>query len=275
MNLNRPRAASPTPTKPKTDKLFATFYKDFQNESSWIFNQVKQAFARDAEAEGRGLSGKILGSAPTVLAHAQRPEHGRDVFLQIQLSRRFRRHPPGRHPEDTERSSKNIINSTTRSSASTSPPSKRTNCARLFSTGMEPLPFWKRIVEWILGNAAVSAYHEQAPRRRRLFLRQRNRPRQELDALRLVDLAPTILYYLGLPVGKDMDGVVRGSLFETEFTDENPVLTISSYEDVTIEREIIRMLREGQRMILRIRRQRAFGRKLTSFFSRSRRLVLR
>ncbi|MBN1939299.1 MAG: alkaline phosphatase family protein, partial [Candidatus Aminicenantes bacterium] len=29
--------------------------------------------------------------------------------------------------------------------------------------GVEPLPFWKRLVEWVLGNPDVSAYHEQAP----------------------------------------------------------------------------------------------------------------
>ena len=33
-----------------------------------------------------------------------------------------------------------------------------------------------------------------------------------------------------------MDGVVRGSLFDREFADENPVFTISSYEDVAIKK---------------------------------------
>jgi hypothetical protein len=31
------------------------------------------------------------------------------------------------------------------------------------SFGVEPLPLWKRFVEWILGNPDVSAYHEDAP----------------------------------------------------------------------------------------------------------------
>jgi len=35
-------------------------------------------------------------------------------------------------------------------------------------------------------------------------------------------------------VGKDMDGIVRGSLFLPAFTEENPIFYITSYEDVNI-----------------------------------------
>jgi hypothetical protein len=33
-----------------------------------------------------------------------------------------------------------------------------------------------------------------------------------------------------------MDGIVKGSLFEKPFTDDNPVLTITSYEDANIKK---------------------------------------
>jgi arylsulfatase A-like enzyme len=50
--------------------------------------------------------------------------------------------------------------------------------------------------------------------------------------MKLVDIVPTLLNYLGLPVGKDMDGIVNSSIFLNEY--KNPVLYISSYEDYDI-----------------------------------------
>ena len=45
----------------------------------------------------------------------------------------------------------------------------------------------------------------------------------------VVDLAPTILYFLGLPVGRDMDGFARIDLFKTSFTSDKPVTYIPTY----------------------------------------------
>jgi hypothetical protein len=44
-----------------------------------------------------------------------------------------------------------------------------------------------------------------------------------------VDVAPTILYYLGLPVGRDMDGFARTDLFDAGFTTSRPVTFIPTY----------------------------------------------
>jgi arylsulfatase A-like enzyme len=46
----------------------------------------------------------------------------------------------------------------------------------------------------------------------------------------VVDVAPTVLYFLGLPLGRDMDGYARPDLFQTSFTDERPVTYIPTYE---------------------------------------------
>ena len=100
--------------------------------------------------------------------------------------------------------------------------------------GVEPLPLWKRVVEWVLGNRDLSAYHENAPDGVVFFYGQGIRRGNNIEGVRIIDLAPTILYYLGLPVGRDMDGVVQSGLFQPEFTAENPVLSISSYEEVRI-----------------------------------------
>jgi len=52
--------------------------------------------------------------------------------------------------------------------------------------------------------------------------------------MRIVDLAPTLLYYLGLPVGRDMDGIARTDVFGRDFIADNPVIYISSYDEFEI-----------------------------------------
>jgi Type I phosphodiesterase / nucleotide pyrophosphatase len=101
--------------------------------------------------------------------------------------------------------------------------------------GIAPLPVWKRFVERLLGDPQVSAYHEMAPEGVIFFYGQAVRRGQRTGAVRIVDIAPTLLYYLGLPVGRDMDGVAASSFFTDEFARENPLIYISSYEDFRIQ----------------------------------------
>jgi hypothetical protein len=44
-----------------------------------------------------------------------------------------------------------------------------------------------------------------------------------------MDLTPTILYYLGHPVARDMEGSARTDLFRSSFTAERPVTYIPTY----------------------------------------------
>lgn len=46
----------------------------------------------------------------------------------------------------------------------------------------------------------------------------------------IVDVLPTLLYFLGLPVARDLDGFPRTDLFAPSFTNERPVAYIPSYE---------------------------------------------
>ena len=46
----------------------------------------------------------------------------------------------------------------------------------------------------------------------------------------VVDVTPTILYFLGLPIGRDMDGYARTDLFQRSFTDERPITFIPTYD---------------------------------------------
>lgn len=94
--------------------------------------------------------------------------------------------------------------------------------------GMEPMTPAKRAMQYIAGNAAVSATHERAPDGFVLAFGSpvaAGRPRRAS----VVDLAPTILYFLGAPVGRDMDGFARTDLFKPSFTADKPVTYIPSY----------------------------------------------
>ena len=42
------------------------------------------------------------------------------------------------------------------------------------------------------------------------------------DARSVVDVVPTMLYFLGLPIGRDMDGYARTDLFCPSFTEQRP-----------------------------------------------------
>ncbi len=53
---------------------------------------------------------------------------------------------------------------------------------------------------------------------------------QRIQAPRILDLTPTALYYLGLPVGEDMDGKVLTEAFSEDFLKSHPVERIRSYD---------------------------------------------
>ena len=94
--------------------------------------------------------------------------------------------------------------------------------------GMEPLPFGKRLLERVIGNPRFTGTHERAPDG---FLLAYGAPvapaRQTRGAV--IDVAPTLLYFLGLPVARDMDGFVRTDLFDREFNQQRTITFIPSY----------------------------------------------
>jgi len=102
--------------------------------------------------------------------------------------------------------------------------------------GVESLPLWKRFVEWILGNADISAYHEDMPDGVVFFLGSGIAKGNNVEGIKVEDIAPTLLYCLGLPLGRDMDGIVQSPVFIKDFTDENPIFYISSYEEFEIRK---------------------------------------
>jgi predicted AlkP superfamily phosphohydrolase/phosphomutase len=94
--------------------------------------------------------------------------------------------------------------------------------------GMQPLNPVKQTIGRLLGDPDFSGTHERAPDGFLMAyggaVEPGRRPRGSV-----VDVAPTILYFLGLPAARDMDGFARADLFTRAFTADRPIVFIPSY----------------------------------------------
>jgi hypothetical protein len=95
--------------------------------------------------------------------------------------------------------------------------------------GMAPVSPGKRILAWLLREPALSGSHEGAPDGFLLAYGRMVRPGR-LPVGAIVDVAPTVLYFLGLPVARDMDGSARTDLFAPVFTADRPVIFVPTYD---------------------------------------------
>ena len=95
--------------------------------------------------------------------------------------------------------------------------------------GMEPVRLPKRLLERVLGNPELSGTHERAPDGFLMAYGSAVRPGR-LPRASVLDVAPTVLYFFGLPIGRDMDGFARTDIFSRAFTGERPLTFIPSYE---------------------------------------------
>ena len=96
--------------------------------------------------------------------------------------------------------------------------------------GMEPLGFGKRVIERVIGDPGISGTHEAAPDGFLLAYGASVARGRQAARASVVDVVPTILYFLGLPLGRDMDGYARTDLFQRPFTDERPITFIPTYD---------------------------------------------
>ena len=88
--------------------------------------------------------------------------------------------------------------------------------------GMEPLSLGKRLLERVMGDPELSGSHERAPDG---FVLAYGRQVGKGNFLRasVVDIAPTVLYYFGLPIARDLDGFARTDIFTRSFTEQRPI----------------------------------------------------
>jgi predicted AlkP superfamily phosphohydrolase/phosphomutase len=97
--------------------------------------------------------------------------------------------------------------------------------------GMEPLGFGKRLAARLIGDPDISGTHEGAPDGFLMAYGASVAKGRRLQARgSVVDVVPTILYFLGLPIGRDMDGYARTDLFQRSFTDDRPMTFIPTYD---------------------------------------------
>jgi hypothetical protein len=87
----------------------------------------------------------------------------------------------------------------------------------------------RRLLARLLGVSGLSGTHDQAPDGF-LLAYGSNVASGQFRRGAILDLAPTVLYYLGVPVGRDMDGFARTDLFIRSFALERPVKYIASHE---------------------------------------------
>lgn len=220
---------------PETETIFNRFFEDLRFETSEIFSFMKRAFCVDVELEARVTREKEeiqpqllyfllpgLDVTETYFYKYSFPELFGEVDQEElnKYSTLIERH----YQFYDEIIGKYLA-------------SKKDNELLVVYAphGIEPLSAWKRVIEWLLGNPQVSAFHENAPDGAVFFIGKDIVKGNNVEGMRLIDIAPTLLHYLGLPVGKDMDGIVSSSVFVEKFKNENPVLYISSYEEHDIK----------------------------------------
>jgi hypothetical protein len=97
--------------------------------------------------------------------------------------------------------------------------------------------FWKRGRSWIGRRTALSGEVGQGSDGILLLLGEEIAKEASLRPAHLVDLLPTLLYGLGLPIGKDLDGVVLTGAFESAFLARQPLSFLPSYESLALQEE--------------------------------------
>ena len=93
--------------------------------------------------------------------------------------------------------------------------------------GMQSPNRLKQLFARVIGDP-MSGTHERAPDGFLLAYGSHVQPGRRRRGS-IVDVAPTVLYYLGLPVGRDMDGYARADLFRSTFTAGRPVAFVPSH----------------------------------------------
>ena len=94
--------------------------------------------------------------------------------------------------------------------------------------GMEPVGPVKRVLARLVGDPAQTGTHENAPDGFMMAYGSRVEAGRRIRGS-VVDVTPTILYYFGVPVARDVDGLARTDIFTAEFTENRPIAFVPSY----------------------------------------------
>lgn len=100
--------------------------------------------------------------------------------------------------------------------------------------GIEPVPLWRRFLSGIVGAATGSGTHESAPDGFIAVVGDGVKAGTLVRRASLLDVAPTLLYFMGLPVARDMEGRVLTEIVSDDFARAHPVSFIPSYESLAV-----------------------------------------
>jgi hypothetical protein len=98
--------------------------------------------------------------------------------------------------------------------------------------GMQPVPLWRRLLDSLESDTPPSGTHAAAPDGVILAVGDGIRAGAVLPEASVLDVAPTILYLMGLPVARDMEGRVLTEMLEEDFTRAHNLSFVPSYDAV-------------------------------------------
>ena len=94
---------------------------------------------------------------------------------------------------------------------------------------MESVSVTKRLLALAVGDPDATGTHENAPDGFLLAYGAQVEPGRHSRGS-VVDVAPTLLYYLGVPIARDVEGVARTDVFTASFTEKLPISFVPSYD---------------------------------------------
>src|SRR5262249_36938239 len=86
----------------------------------------------------------------------------------------------------------------------------------------------------LTGDAWITGTHADAPDGVMLAMGDGIRGGATLRSASVLDLAPTILYLMGLPIARDMEGRILTEMLQDDFMRAHPAAYIPSYESLAV-----------------------------------------
>lgn len=98
------------------------------------------------------------------------------------------------------------------------------------ASGIEGLEGWRRLLGEMSSQVSLEGFDDDAPDGVLMLYGEGVQPGALLTGAHLVDVLPTLMYALHLPVARDLDGVVLTPAFDKAFLAEHPLTFLQSYE---------------------------------------------
>jgi hypothetical protein len=104
--------------------------------------------------------------------------------------------------------------------------------ALVSASGIEGSTGWHRLLGELSREASIEGFESDAPDGVLMLYGQGVQPGALLTGARLVDVVPTLMYALHLPVARDLDGEVLTPAFEKQYLARHPLTFLTTYESL-------------------------------------------